>query len=81
MRREELPFTGRFWNILCGFRFLLVFIFSLSITFLVLIGMTYFFLGTDEAGAAVLQLSAIVLLFMIPTLAFCIVTCNKMERR
>ena len=81
MSREEMGFGARFWGVLCGFEFLMLFIFALSVTFLVLIVLSYAYIGTDRTGAVMLQLSLAFLAVVLPSVTYCIYHCRKRERR
>lgn len=79
MKREDRRFIDRFWNAICKMDYILILIFSVLVTCLVLIGLTYVFIGTDEIGQVILQLTLILILVLLPAVMFSIYYCRKIE--
>lgn len=57
--------------------YVLTLLFTVLVTCLVLIGLTYVFIGTDEIGHVILQLNLILILLLLPAVMFSIYNCRK----
>lgn len=76
----ENSFRHEFWQIMCGFRRTIFYIFVLNILFIVLLGFSLLFLDPASDGFVVLKFNSVIFGTGLLVSGLILVKCNQIEK-